>query len=169
MESANRILININGNDFTFTPGETILDIAVRNHIDIPTLCHLNRAKPAAVCGICVVQIAGKDDLIPACETAAAPGMTLMTESDVVVARRKAVLSKLIATGLATSGFSAHTETSKPLGSFLGGGDALANFLETGIPLIRKVWRLTHLFSLFPWETKRMKRAEVSGVSYLVT
>ena len=72
-----------------------------------------------------------------------------------------------MATGLATSGFSAQTETSSPLGSFFVGGEALASFLETEIPLIRKVCRFTHLFSLFPRETKRMKRAEVSGVSYL--
>ena len=33
--------LSINGHALTFTPGETILQVARRNNIDIPTLCHL--------------------------------------------------------------------------------------------------------------------------------
>jgi hypothetical protein len=41
MESTN--LMVINGNELPFEPGETILDVARRGHIDVPTLCHLER------------------------------------------------------------------------------------------------------------------------------
>jgi len=43
--------IIINGNRFTFEPGETILEVARRNSIDIPTLCHLKGASPPAPAG----------------------------------------------------------------------------------------------------------------------
>ena len=42
--------ISINGNIFSFTPGETILEVARRNNIDIPTLCYLKGATPTGAC-----------------------------------------------------------------------------------------------------------------------
>ena len=45
-------IIIINGNEFSFEPGESILDIARRNYIDIPTLCHLKEATPTGACRV---------------------------------------------------------------------------------------------------------------------
>lgn len=53
-------VITLNENQLEFTPGETILDIAARNHIDIPTLCHLKHTRPTNTCSICVVEIRGR-------------------------------------------------------------------------------------------------------------
>ena len=50
-------LIVIDGHEFTFTPGETILQVARRNGIDIPTLCYLKGATPTGACRICVVEV----------------------------------------------------------------------------------------------------------------
>ena len=49
--------ITINGNEFSFEPGESILDIARRNSVDIPTLCHLKEASPTGACRVCVVEV----------------------------------------------------------------------------------------------------------------
>ena len=38
---ADQNLLVMNGNEFAFEAGETILDVAGRNSIDIQTLCHL--------------------------------------------------------------------------------------------------------------------------------
>ncbi len=53
-------IIIINGNEFSFEPGESILDIARRNSIDIPTLCHLKEATPTGACRVCVVEVEGR-------------------------------------------------------------------------------------------------------------
>ena len=39
-------VIVIDGQEVSFTPGETILQVAQRNGFDIPTLCYLKGASP---------------------------------------------------------------------------------------------------------------------------
>ena len=53
MDSENIIVID--GQEFTFSQDETILQVAQRNGIDIPTLCFLKGATPTGACRICVV------------------------------------------------------------------------------------------------------------------
>lgn len=97
MDSANLIIIN--GNELTFEPGETILDVARRGHIDIPTLCHLKGATPTGACRICVVEVKGARTLLPACSTPAASNMVVRTESPEVVASRKELLRLMLSSG----------------------------------------------------------------------
>ena len=91
--------ILINGHTLTFETGETILEVARRNDIDIPTLCHLKGANPTGACRICVVEVEKARTLLPACATPAAPGMVVKTESPTVVATRKMLLQLLLASG----------------------------------------------------------------------
>ena len=51
------LFIEINHTRFFFKDGETILEIAHRNYIDIPTLCHLKGTTPNGECRICVVEV----------------------------------------------------------------------------------------------------------------
>ncbi len=97
MEKENTIVIN--GNRFNFVQGETILDVAQKNNIEIPTLCHLKGTTPTGRCEVCVVQISGKNDLVPACSTQAEAGMTILTESSSVVASRKQTIQKMLSMG----------------------------------------------------------------------
>lgn len=91
--------LTINGNTFPFQQGETILDVARRNHVDIPTLCHLAGTLPTGQCGVCVVQVLGEESLLKACETKAVNKMTVLTESRPVVQARKETLSRLLSIG----------------------------------------------------------------------
>ena len=91
--------IVINGNRLAFQSGETILEVAQRHDIDIPTLCHLNGTVPTGKCGICVVAIAGAGELKPACQTAAEEGLVVQTESAAVIAARRQTLRDMLATG----------------------------------------------------------------------
>jgi predicted molibdopterin-dependent oxidoreductase YjgC len=97
MESMN--LVVINGNEFPFESGETILDVARRNSIDIPTLCHLKSATPTGACRICVVEVERARTLLPACSTPAAANMVVRTESPAVVVARKEILRLLLSSG----------------------------------------------------------------------
>ncbi len=71
----------INGRQLAFENGETLLEVARRHDIDIPTLCWLKGATPTGACRICVVEVEGARTLLTACTTPAAPGMDVQTES----------------------------------------------------------------------------------------
>jgi predicted molibdopterin-dependent oxidoreductase YjgC len=91
--------ITINKHEMTFEPGETILEIAVRNKIDIPTLCHLKNTIPTKTCQICVVEIEGEEELVESCATKARQDMVIFTESPKVIKTRKKNITKLLASG----------------------------------------------------------------------
>jgi len=92
-------LIVINGNEYAFEPGETILEVARRNEVDIPTLCHLKGAAPTGACRICVVEVEGARNLVASCAAPAAAGMVVRTESPVVVESRRLTLELLLSSG----------------------------------------------------------------------
>lgn len=91
--------ISINNRPYLFENGQTILDVAKYNGIDIPTLCHLDNAVSKGSCNICVVELNGERDLIQACNTTAKSGMDIRTESPRVVAARKERLQILLESG----------------------------------------------------------------------
>ena len=77
--------IRIDDNDFRFEPGETILEVAHRNDIFIPTLCLLKGATPTGACRICVVEVEGAPNLVASCAAPAVNGMVVNTESQEVI------------------------------------------------------------------------------------
>ncbi len=92
-------IIIINGNEFPFEQGDTILEVARQNNIDIPSLCHLKGTVPSGSCRICVVQVKGKDELLTACSMPAVGGMTVYTESQQVIESRRKTLKTLLSSG----------------------------------------------------------------------
>jgi predicted molibdopterin-dependent oxidoreductase YjgC len=97
MTDQNQLVMN--GNTFTFEPGETILEVARRHSIDIPTLCHLKGTTPTGACRVCVVEVEGARTLLPACATPAGRNMVIQTESPKVVEARRTILKLLLASG----------------------------------------------------------------------
>lgn len=89
----------INGHTYEFEPGETILKVARRNGIDIPTLCHLSGAMPTGACRVCVVEVKGAPGPIAACSTPVVPNMEIMTETPRIVKARKMVIELLLISG----------------------------------------------------------------------
>ena len=96
---ADQNIIVINGNEFSFEPGESILDIARRNSIDIPTLCHLKNATPTGACRVCVVEVEGARSLVASCAAPAANNMVVRTESAGVIEARRMVIQLLLSSG----------------------------------------------------------------------
>ncbi|MBR3692010.1 MAG: FAD-dependent oxidoreductase, partial [Clostridia bacterium] len=86
----------INGKECVGASGSTILEIAERNGIDIPTLCHNGNVRHYGACGICVVEAEGSGKLLRSCSTLAADGMVVNTESPRVVQARKIALELLM-------------------------------------------------------------------------
>lgn len=91
--------ITINGNKYEFESGETILEIASRNGIDIPTLCHLKGASPTGACRVCIVEVKGAPGPIASCSSPAADGMEIYTESNRIIKARQMVIELLLISG----------------------------------------------------------------------
>ena len=79
-----------------FEPGETILQVATRAGIAIPTLCHLEGIEPPTSCYVCVVKIKGRNALAPSCATMAEEGMVLESSSEEVRGYRRRALELLM-------------------------------------------------------------------------
>ncbi len=92
-----KIRVLINGREIEATPGKTILEVVHENELDdIPTLCHSPELEPYGSCFVCVVQVKGRGNLVPACATRIAPDMEIETRNDRIMASRKTALELLL-------------------------------------------------------------------------
>jgi formate dehydrogenase major subunit len=91
-----KLNIIINGNIIPGNKGESILDLASRTGIEIPTLCYDPRLEPYSSCYLCVVEVEGMRGLQPACSTRIAEGMRIETENERVKKSRKFALDLLV-------------------------------------------------------------------------
>ncbi len=91
--------ITIDGDQCGFESGETILAVALRNGIKIPTLCYLRGATPTGACRMCLVEVEGARSLVASCATPAAPGMVIRSASDRVMQFRRMNLQLLLSSG----------------------------------------------------------------------
>ena len=89
------VKLNINGNELVAEEGLTILEIAKRSDINIPTLCYVEGKAADKPCDICIVEVDGREGLLRSCETLAINGMSIQTESKAVVAHRQEKLAAL--------------------------------------------------------------------------
>jgi NADH dehydrogenase/NADH:ubiquinone oxidoreductase subunit G len=92
-------LISINDQAFIFSRGETVLRVAQRNGIYIPTLCFLNGTSPTGACRICLVEVEGARNLVASCATPAVHNMVVRTDTPRVIKARKMNLELLLASG----------------------------------------------------------------------
>lgn len=74
----------------------TVIQAALSNGIDIPTLCYLNECGNVGKCGVCAVEIEGKNNLALACITKVAEGMVVKTNSEKVQERVKMRVATLL-------------------------------------------------------------------------
>ena len=89
----------IDGKEVVGYKGETILEVARREGINIPTLCHHEALEPYAVCRLCLVEVTvGKRTrLVTSCIYEVAPDIEVKTSTERVTRNRKAVLELLLA------------------------------------------------------------------------
>ncbi len=91
-----QIRLNINGREVLGYQGQTILEVARENSIEIPTLCYDERVEVYGSCGLCVVEIEGIPKLLRACATQASDGMVIQTNTTRVRESRKTALELLL-------------------------------------------------------------------------
>lgn len=86
----------LDGKEVTFTPGETIYEVAQRSDVFIPTLCYDPRLKSFGSCRMCVVELKGSKNPVASCTTAATAGMEVKTSTDAIEKFRKTLLEMVV-------------------------------------------------------------------------
>lgn len=88
--------LTIDNREVEVGPGATILDATEKMGIQIPTMCFFKGYKPATSCMVCVVRVAGRTNLVPACGMIAEDGMRVETDTQEVKEARTAALELLL-------------------------------------------------------------------------
>lgn len=87
-----QLAITIDGQETTFTQGETIYQVATRLQKDIPTLCYDDRLEAFGGCRLCVVEVEGIRNPVASCTTQASDGMVIKTAPPKIEKMRKTLL-----------------------------------------------------------------------------
>ncbi|MBI9101237.1 MAG: iron hydrogenase small subunit [Spirochaetales bacterium] len=88
--------VNVNGQDIKIETGSTILQAAEMAGMNIPTLCYLKEKTPLGACRVCVVEVEGAVNLMPACITPVFEGMKVFTASKRAREARKMVVELIL-------------------------------------------------------------------------
>ena len=91
------IALTMNGAPVSGREGQTILEVARENNIDIPTLCYLEDLPPVGACRLCVVEVEGSRTLVGSCHTPVTEGMVVHTHSPKVLETRRTLVELMLA------------------------------------------------------------------------
>lgn len=85
----------INSIDVTGQSNQTILEVARDNNIEIPTMCYMEGLSCVGSCRICLVEVKGSRELVPACTSKIKEAMEVTTSTPQIEASRKMILSMM--------------------------------------------------------------------------
>jgi len=83
--------LTIDGKDVAGNEGQTVMEVAEENGIDIPALCHMEGITDRGACRLCMVEVAGSPKLAAACMTKIAEGMDITAHSDKLLEYRQSI------------------------------------------------------------------------------
>ncbi len=88
--------ITINGNEYEFKVGQTIIEVATENGLDIPHFCWHPSLSVSGNCRMCLVEVEKMPKLVIACSTYASDGMVVNVHSPKAIDARKAVMEFIL-------------------------------------------------------------------------
>jgi formate dehydrogenase major subunit len=91
------VTFKLDGREVTARFGETIIQVADREGIDIPRLCYKDGLDAVGNCRACMVEINGERVLAPSCCRAPTEAMEVSSRSERALASQKMVLELLLA------------------------------------------------------------------------
>ncbi len=86
------IQFTIDGRQVTAAKGESILQVARREGIYIPTMCYLAKTSPSASCRMCVVEAEGVDGFVLSCNTPPTEGIAITSDSQELYSERQSIM-----------------------------------------------------------------------------
>jgi bidirectional [NiFe] hydrogenase diaphorase subunit len=89
----------VDGREVPVPEGGTILDACHSAGILVPSLCHMEGLSEVASCRVCLVEVLGLPQPVPACVTPAHAGMCVSTSTPALRAHRRSVAEMLFAGG----------------------------------------------------------------------
>jgi iron-only hydrogenase group A len=92
-----KLKIKINGKQYLADPGQTVLEVAKQNGIDIPALCWHPDFPVKGNCRVCSVEVKGYKRLVPSCATFVCDCMEVQTETARVKKARRINLELIFA------------------------------------------------------------------------
>ncbi|MCQ2379418.1 MAG: FAD-dependent oxidoreductase [Victivallaceae bacterium] len=90
------IEFKLDGRTVTAEPGETILEVAKRNGIEIPTLCRDEKVSRTTSCFVCVVRDRGTGRYLPSCSSCPTQGQDVDASGEEVRDMRRTALNLLL-------------------------------------------------------------------------
>jgi len=93
------VTIEINGTKYESEEGKTVLEVAIKNNIKIPTLCYHKSLPAYGACRLCMVEIVGNgwSKITPSCTLPVKEGLKILTDSEKVHNSRKMTIELLLA------------------------------------------------------------------------
>jgi len=82
----------IDGKEVSGTTGETILEVARQNGIDIPTLCNMEGLSATGQCRLCLVELKPSGRLVPACVAQIDQDMEVVTDNERLLKYRQMIV-----------------------------------------------------------------------------
>ena len=89
--SVDVITLVIDEKDVSGRAGQTILEVARENDIEIPTLCHIEGLGDVGACRLCLVEIKGTNKLLPACVATIHEDMEVSTVTERLKKHRREI------------------------------------------------------------------------------
>lgn len=90
------IELMIDGRTIQAEAGESVMTVAHANGIDVPHLCYHPDLSISGGCRLCVVEVEGGHDPIPACNLTVRDGMVIQTQSDQISAMRREIIDLFV-------------------------------------------------------------------------
>ena len=94
--SEEMVKFKIDGKEVEVAKGTTILEAARAEGIRIPTFCYHERLTPIGSCRLCMVEVEGYEQPVPACMTPADNEIEVTTQSDLLYEMRRDALKLIL-------------------------------------------------------------------------
>ncbi|MAS94698.1 MAG: hypothetical protein CMO55_15980 [Verrucomicrobiales bacterium] len=92
VDTERSLKMTLDGEEVSFSDGETIYEVATRARREIPTLCYDDRLEAFGACRLCVVEVEGIRNPVASCTTKANDGMVVKTRTEAIEKHRKTLL-----------------------------------------------------------------------------
>jgi bidirectional [NiFe] hydrogenase diaphorase subunit len=95
--NTNTLTLKIDGQTVSAQEGESLLEVARRSGIEIPTLCYDDKLKPSGACRMCMVEVkkGKRTRLVASCAYTAEAGIEVTTDNERIGKIRRMIVELL--------------------------------------------------------------------------